>query len=202
MITIDKKSYIGKGNHREVYRHPENNKLCVKIVFDGSENSRQVIREKSYYKHLEKRNISWEMLSRYHGDVITDMGPASVFELITDHDDEVSKTLEYYISESEITEAHYDELRVLLYEFRDYLASQRIITKTLDPGNIVCQKNEQGIFRLSVIDNIGNLDLIPISNYIDFLAQKKIHRRWIRFEKKLRNEHSDNAPLMRILDKL
>lgn len=39
--------------------------------------------------------------------------------------------------------------------------------------------------KLIMIDGIGNSDFIPLANYIDWYAQKKIQRRWTRFEKKL-----------------
>jgi len=33
-----------------------------------------------------------------------------------------------------------------------------------------------------IIDNIGNSDFIPICNYIDWMATRKLHRKWQRFE--------------------
>jgi len=199
MIHINKSNFIGKGSHREVYRHPEKKNLCIKIIVDGSDDSRQERREKTYYRHLEKRGVAWDMIPQYYGDTITNLGMGSVFDLISEHDGTVSKTLGYYIASNEITETHYDSLKKSFYLLKDYLLKQRIITKTLAPRNIVCQRNASGIFRLSVIDSIGNLDFIPFCNYINYLAELKIHRRWGRFERKMLEAHPHNKALHRML---
>lgn len=199
MINIDKYSFVGNGHHREVYRHPENQNLCIKIIVDGNFNSRQVRREKAYYRYLEDRGISWDMIPKYYGDIQTNLGIGSVFDLILDQDGSVSKTLENYITSNEVTEAHYHGLSKSLHSLKDYLLKQRIITMTPAPKNIVCQKDKSGISRLYVVDNISNSDLIPICNYINRLAEKKIYRRWKRFEDKLLDRHSYNQALHRML---
>jgi len=197
MIKIDGCRLIGKGFHRECYRHPENKNLCIKLVVAGGpEESR---REKQYYRHLERRGISWEMIPKYHGDIETDQGIGSVFDLIVDQDGSVSKTLKYYLSSNEKTEANYDGLSTSLYLLKDYLFQQRIITMTLKPKNMVGQKDRSGIFRLFIVDNLGNSDFFPICNYNNYLANKKISRKWRRFEDRILNAHKDNRALQRIL---
>jgi len=195
MITINKSDLVGKGSHREVYRHPEDENLCIKVVFDGTDESRQELREKSYYRHLEKRNVPFDMVPQYHGDIMTNLGLGSVFDLVSDYDGTVSKTLEYYIASNEITEDYYDSLKNSYNLLKDYLLKNRIITKTMAPRNIVCQRSESGIVRLSVIDNIGNLDLIPFSSYINFVAKRKIIRRWERFEYNMLESNPNNKAL-------
>ena len=73
MINLDKSRLVGKGLHREVYTHPENNNLCIKVVVHG--NADESRREKEYYRLLEKRRIVWGMIPRYHGDVETNLEP-------------------------------------------------------------------------------------------------------------------------------
>ncbi len=199
MITLDKSELIGKGHHREVYRHPDKHNLCIKIIVDGDTNLRQEKREIAYYKHLEKRDISWEMLSRYYEDVETNLGTGSVYDLILDHDGSVSKTMGYYIASNEITEKNYDGLSKSLYQLKGYLLKNRIITMTLAHRNIVCQRDETGIKKLFVIDNIGNSDFIPIATYIKRLSEIKIERRWKRFEDRLLNKKTQNKALQRLL---
>lgn len=199
MINFDKYSMVGKGHHRECYRHPENQNLCIKVVVDGNIDARQVQREIKYYRHLERRGVSWDMIPKYYGDVITNLGIGSVFDLILDQDGAVSKTLGYYIASNEVTEANYDGLSNSLYLLKDYLLKERIITMTLAHRNIVCQRNKSGIFRLFVVDNIGNSDFIPISTYINCLAKKKIYRRWKRFEDRMLDTYAHNKALHRML---
>lgn len=199
MINIDKSNFFGKGNHRECYIHPEDKTRCIKIIVDGNDQSSQIMREKKYYKHLENRNISWDMLSRYYGDIETNMGLGSIFELIVDHDGNVAKTLEYYLNNHQETDSHYDGLSECFANFKDYIFTNRIITSRLYPRNITCQKGEAGIIKFTIIDNIGNSDFLPISNYSKYFARKKITRRWEHFKKCLLKMYPDNLHLKKLI---
>lgn len=181
MIKLEKSRFVGKGYHRECYRHPEDSNLCIKVVVHG--NSAEIRRENKYYKHLKKRGISWDFIPRYHGKVETNLGTGYVFDLIKDDNGEVSKTLDYYLSSTLEFKAQVSSLSKALYDLRKYLLNQRIITMTIDPRNIACQKVGSGLFRLYVVDNIGNSDFIPICNYSKWFAKKKILRKWDRLEK-------------------
>lgn len=202
MINIDKSALIGKGHHRAVYTHPENTDLCIKVIIDGHYQAQQIEREKAYYRHLQKRDISWDMIPKYHGDIDTDMGVGSVFDLIADSDGSVSRTLDHYLDSDETTEAHYDHLLYAMQRLRDYLMQQRVITMTLADRNIACQQKQTGEFTLFVIDNIGNADYIPICSHVGFMARKKIHRRWHRFESKLLSTYKENQTLRRLLSNI
>ncbi len=197
MINLDKSNLVGKGLHRECYRHPENENLCIKVVVFG--NADETRREKRYYRHIEKRNISWDMIPMFHGDIETSLGIGSVFDLILDYNGAVSKTLEYYLSSNEKTEAHNDGLSSSLYLLKDYLLQQQIITMALKPKNISCKKMDSGSFRLFVVDNIGNSDFIPICNYSKYFAKKKILRKWKHFEDSMLNTYKRNKALHRML---
>jgi len=202
MIYIDESYLVGKGHHREVYRHPENDKLCIKLVFDGHDDSSEIQSEKSYYKHLQKRSVSWDMLPQYHGDVTTNLGEGTVFDLVTDNNNEVSKTLAYYFASSERTQANFNDLVKTLNSFKHYLLEQRVITKGLAPRNIVCQCNDSKITKLYVVDNIGNSEFLPISSYIGFRARKKINKKWARFKQKLLLEIPENTELASLINQL
>ena len=199
MITIDKTSLIGKGSHREVYKHPENENLCIKVIVDGSFHSRSARREKAYHRHLERRGISWDMIPKYYGDIKTNLGIGSVFDMILDHDGTVSKTLGYFLRSNEVTEEYYDGLSNSLCLLKEYLLANRIITKTPEHRNIACQRSQPGISKMVVIDSVVNTDYIPICNYVHFLAKKKINRRWQRFESNLLAAFPHNKALYRML---
>ncbi len=196
MIKIDQSDFIGKGCHRECYRHPENENFCFKIVVSGND---EVRREKKYYEFIKKRNVSWEMIPQYHGDIETSMGLGSVFDLVCDHTGEVSRTLEYYFSSSERTEEDYNGLSNALHLLKDYLLQQRIITTKLHPQNIVYKKMIHQGSRLFVVDSIGNSDLVPICSYSNYFGRKKILRKWRYFEKSMLKNYKHNKVLHRML---
>ena len=187
MINLEKSSLVGKGYHRECYRHPEDSNLCIKVVVHG--NSDEIKREKKYYRHLKKRGISWDMLPRYYGEMETNLGTGYIFDLVTDNNGNVSKTLEYYLSSKTQFEAHSEPLSSALCELKKYLLCQRIIPMTIKPKNIACQEIGHKRFRLYLVDNIGNSDFIPICTYNKWFAEKKILRKWEAFQNAI-----DDAP--------
>lgn len=199
MINIDKSSLFGKGHHRECYRHPDTNNLCIKITTDGNLSAKQDKREKQYYKSLERRGVSWDMIPAYHGDIQTNLGIGSIYDLVLDEEGTVSKTLEHYLATTEETEANYDGLLNSLHKLKEYLLKYRIITMTLAPRNISCQRDKSGIVRLVIVDNIGNSDFFSICNYSKRMAMRKISRRWKRFEDRILNTYSHNKALQRML---
>ena len=180
MIELDPSHLFGRGTHRKCYVHPDDERLCIKITLDGGQ--RETAREIKYYRHLERRNISWDLLPRFHGCIETNLGMGVIFEIIRDYDGGISETLESYLGSSSLTEEDLVSLVRLLRSLRDYMMAQRIITRRLMAKNILYNKTDAGNARLVIIDNIGNTDLIPICSHISYFATRKIARKWQRFE--------------------
>lgn len=198
MINIDKSNMFAKGRHRECYRHPDNKDLCIKIVVDHKITKRQSQREEKYYKHLESRNISWDMIPRFYGNITTNLGTGSVFDLISDEDGVISKTLGHYMASEQETKVHYDALSDALQRLKNYLLEQRVIV-SMGHRNIVCQKSKTDSFHFYVVDNIGNPEYIPFSNYISCIARNKINRRWVYLEDELLADFPQNKLLPQLL---
>ena len=180
MIILDATSFIGKGLHRECYIHPDDSNQCVKVVVHGDLSESK--REQKYYKFLQKKNIRWDIVPRFHGLVETDKGSGAVFDLIRDFNGEVSKTLEYYLSSEQLDKKEIPGICEAIATFKRELHSQAIITMTLSPKNIMYKKTAGNEGCLVLIDNIGNSDFIPVCTYITYLAKKKIARKLLRFE--------------------
>jgi hypothetical protein len=200
MLTLASSSLIGRGLRRECYFHPEDENKCIKIVVAGD--YKETVREQSYYRLLEKRNISWKMLARFYGNIETNRGEGAVFELIRDHNEEVSKTLEHYFSANNETDLNYQDLSRALPLLKQHLLKWKIVTMSLKPQNIVYQKINPTQGKLVVIDNIGNSDFIPICNYVDRMAIRKIRRKWQRFEESLSKDYTRSKALQQMLRNL
>ena len=182
MISLSSDTRFGKGLHRECFVHPDDPALCIKVVTYG--NQQETKREQHYYQQLQKRNIAWDLLPKFHGNIETSMGPGAVFDLIRDHDGQISKTLEHYLADNSFIKNQKQQLDSALVELRKYLLKHSVMSMAMKPKNIVYQLSESGQGKLFIIDNIGNSDFIPICNYVPYLANKKIIRRWDRFIKK------------------
>jgi hypothetical protein len=190
MLILESSSLISSGLRRDCYFHPKDENKCIKVVFAGDH--KETIREQSYYRLLEKRNISWRLLPKFFGCVETNRGEGAVFELIRDHHGEVSKTLEQYLSSDNETHLSYQDLSQALLVLKKYLLKWKIVTLSLKPKNIVYKKINESEGVLVVIDNIGNSDFIPICNYVDWMAIRKINRTWQRFEDSLARDYDRN----------
>ena len=197
MLTLDSSQLIGRGLRRECYFHPEDGNKCIKIVVAGDQ--KETAREQSYYRLLDKRNISWQMVARFYGNVETSRGEGAVFELIRDHNKEVSKTLEDYFSANDETGLDYQDLARALLLLKRYLLKWKIVTLALKPQNIVYKKINESEGILVVIDNIGNSDFIPICNYVNWMAAQKIRRNWQRFEDSIEKDYSRNRALQQMV---
>ena len=197
MIRLDASGFIGKGLHRECYIHPDNINQCVKVVVHGDLSESK--REQKYYKFLQKKNIRWDIVPQFHGLIDTDKGSGAIFDLIRDYNGEVSKTLEYYLSSTQLDKDEIPGICQAISTFKHELHRQAIITMTLSPKNIMYKKTDQNQGRLVLIDNIGNSDFIPICTYITYLGKKKITRKIIRFEKTLLKMCAHNSTLQQHL---
>lgn len=191
MITLHPDMMIGKGLHRECFVHPDNNNLCIKVVTNGNQQETQ--REQSYYNLLDKKNITWDMLPKFHGNIKTNMGSGAVFDLIRDHDNNTAKTLGHYLKDEELLQENYDYILSALQELKHYLISQNIITMSIKPKNLLFQKQKDGQGKVYIVDNIGNSDLIAISSYSYYFGKKKILRKWINFKNFLIKHYPNNT---------
>jgi len=200
MLTLESSSLIGRGLRRECYFHPEDGNKCIKVVVAGD--YEETVREQSYYRLLEKRNISWQMLARFYGNVETNRGEGAVFELVRDYNGEVSKTLEQYFSANNETDLNYQDLSRTLPLLKQYLLKWKIVTMALKPQNIVYKKIHESEGVLVVIDNIGNSDFIPICNYVNWMAAQKIRRKWQRFEDSIKKDYTRNRALQQMVGNL
>jgi hypothetical protein len=198
MLEIDPSTLIGKGLHRECFVHPDNSDWCVKIIVAGNSNENR--REAKYYGLLSRRGISWEMLTRFHGLVETNLGEGAVFDLVRDYDGGVSKTLTHYLSSEELTTVNSVPLARALAKLRVYLLENRVVTMTLKTKNILFKKTAESDGKLVIVDNVGNSDFIPISNYSAVLARLKIERKWQRFEQSVCAQHAGNKAIPLLLD--
>ena len=197
MIELCPEGMIGKGLHRECYIHPDDPNKCIKVVvLRGEEETR---REQAYYKLLQKKDISWDMLPKFYGVIPTSMGSGAVFDLIRDSNGEVGKTFEFYFESVELTAQNAEGLLNALLNLNTYLVDQNIMTMSLKPKNIIYQRQDDQRGVAVIIDNIGNSDMIPISTHCRYFGLKKIQRKWDRFLSLLQRDYPQNSALQALI---
>lgn len=183
MIILKDEDFVGKGNERACYIHPEDKNKAIKITYENNnrKESKQTKLEVNYYKELEKRRMTnFKHLPKYFGEVKTDKGAGFVVELIRDFDGEVSKTFEYYLKKDGVL-----KYKKELEEYKQYFLDNCIIFNYgMMPKNILLRKNSETDFDLVLIDGLGDVTYFTFPNKIPYFARRRINRRWDKFIKK------------------
>jgi hypothetical protein len=179
ILMLKEEDFVGKGNERVCYVHPEDRIKAVKCSYEQDNGrSKQTTLEVATYKMLLKKDHNdWKHLPEYFGTVETNKGEAFVVELIRDFDGEVSKSFEYYINKYGV-DTYANEL-VRYKEF--FLKYSIIFNYGMMPKNILLRKNSETDFDLVLIDGLGDVSHFTFIDRIKYFASKKINRRWDKF---------------------
>ena len=182
MIDYTAWPVIGKGMERTCYLNPDDPSRLVKISLDG--NTRQTEREIRYFRFLIARGIPFDHIPKFYGEIHGDGFIGFEQECICDSTDPENgrppaMILWQYLSHP-LSQEQIQELQAALDELKAYLLRYNIIPSDLDVDNIVVQHVPSGI-RLFLIDGFGSTELIPVSNFIHFIGNRKIIRKWEKF---------------------
>ena len=183
MIEFQNEHFIAEGECQKCYQHPSNPNLCIKIIKKDI-NVPPLSYEIKYSKKVSKKKIKkkdYPFYSNLHGTVKTNLGEGYIFDLIKDETtQEVSKTLEYYLLNPN-PEISIQTLKIAFDKLIQLMVKYRIIANDMRSKNICCKILEDKTIQLILIDGLGHKDLIPLVNWVSFLAKKKIERRLVRF---------------------
>lgn len=179
MIKLTEDLFIAKGTERACYRHPTDSSRCIKVSHSGINKQQQ--QEIAYLNFLLKKNkFPCDFLPNFFGSIETNQGEGLVFERIYNEDGSAIESLRIFIK----NHGYSEQLTKALAQLKFSLLKHNIIVRDLNINNVLVKKIGTDL-KLIMIDGIGNSDFIPLANYIDWYAQKKIQRRWARFENKL-----------------
>ena len=182
MIKINNDNFFGEGNCQRCYIHPSNNDLCIKISKQNIV-CRGLFNEIKFWSRYSKKRIQtseYQFFAKYHGAQETNLGTGNIFDLIKDETtNEVSKTLEYYLLnptdgiDNKMLKTAFEELIHLMVKYK-------VIATDLKAGNICCKILKNKTVKLILVDGVGHRDFIPLVDWSDFFARKKIERRLVR----------------------
>ncbi len=181
MLYVDESLIIGKGAHRIVYTHPLDQNKCIKI--SSMEGDRTQDLEAAYYKTLESIGISWKHISRFYGEIETNIGKGYVYELVRDFDQAISLELSNYLSIVPTTYIKLETILESLTELRNFLVNNKVIVRNLRPYNMVFKRITSSDGHIVIIDNVGHHNNnFHLSDHVSYLARKDIQKKWKKFE--------------------
>lgn len=192
LLTIPYRKYdfstykeVGHGRERRCFasdRHPRLLFKCASI-----DDCKQSLREYSYYKHLQRRKVPLTHLPHFITVFKTDSVLVTVQQFVKDDKHYEVKSLEEELRQGNLDA---DKLQRAFDEFKAYIFKWRIITNDMFNHNFLLKvKKEgenQGEYRLVLIDGLGAVSFIPLANYVRFLALKRINRQCLKFVQSVR----------------
>ncbi|MGC1471238.1 MAG: YrbL family protein [Psychroserpens sp.] len=182
MIEITPKHYISEGLARQVYRHPEQDNLCIKIGKPEIE-TEHLYKEIKYYEKIKQKNSSrfeYQFYAKYHGEIETNLGVGFVYDLVKDETTQhISLTLRHYL-EMEHSPIVDESLNDGLERLKQQMIAHKVFASDLRARNICCKILKDNSVNLVIIDGIGHRDFFPMADYMNHFAKKKVER---RFEK-------------------
>ena len=183
ILTDDLK--LGDGNHKIVYAHPNDKKICVKILFKTPDTDFD--REMKYRAALKNKVDQMDLMTKYFGEVKTNKGTGYLFERVIDFDGSNSKTLLEQIQNC----SDIEDLTKLLLEFKREFIAEKFVAAGMDPDNFLVQRISPTERKVRIIDNIGTSAKFPVLYYFDFLMASRAKKYWRRFVKEISRDYPD-----------
>ncbi len=173
--------FIAKGSHKQCFRHPEKDSLCIKVPYNAPGET-DLNREIHYLTRiLKNKGPQSGILPRYYGAVHTNLGTGHVFDLICDPNGQVSHSIEHILKDPNLPTAQLENIHQQLFLFRDKMLQHRLICMSMYPENILYQQLPDHSFRLMLINDMGSSSSFPLEYYVPLITKAKIKRYWNRF---------------------
>jgi len=180
MFLLKDAEVVAAGSTRNVYRHPDDPNLLIKVVRPSAIEERFTRRGRWYkaspkrrrYRHLIaylreiREQIAVSATSNEHppflqkivGVVETDMGMGFVVEAVRGPDGGYAPTVTELIQRGEMDQAAWQKLSV----FFEQLMNSPVIVADLHPSNVVLGHTSRHGDHFVLIDGIGFKNLIPL----------------------------------------
>ncbi len=170
-IHLSEEDFIGRGIAKRVYRHPGDDGICVKFPNGKKRRAIHDIRREIKYLKKHQENLPW--LSRYLGEVESNLGTGFMYELVRHEDGALASA----ITAAEI-DHHSEALLGKVKEMYFQLIAERAVVNDLRLANVFFRRKLDGGFDLILIDGFGNNNLIKIADYSSYFRVQKLNRKF------------------------
>ncbi len=173
---LDNSLLLGKGNERLCYIHPADETKVIKITYKNIRNQSMI--EYIYYEYLEKRGVDFSHITHCYGWIDIDDTKGLVFDRVSNSDGSKIFSLSQSIKENILNLNHHKKL---LKELENYLLKNYIIFADVSLENILCVKQEDGDYKLVIIDGLGSRHLgikFWLYRHVIFYTKYKLKHQW------------------------
>ncbi len=177
-LKLNDSLLLGKGNERLCYIHPIDPTKIIKVAHKHHMARNQNKLEELYGRYLEKKGVSFAHITHYYGRVDVEGKTGHVFDRVIDSDGSDSKTFSEIVRQRLITP---EQAKELLEDLRVYLVENTILFIDVSLDNIMCRHEEDGSYRLIIVDGLGARRpgfKFWLYRHLPLYAAYKVKRQW------------------------
>ena len=178
-IILSDELFIGMGGRQKTFIHPTDPSKCVKIAYSG--NIRDVEKELRYRRICADKLKNSRLITKYFGEIPTNLGTGYVYERVRDFNGNTSKDLGVFLSSASTDEKSLKTVESILLGFKEDFLRECIVTVDRNTANFMVQETSPNVYQVRIVDNIGTPVLIPLVYYFRFAAEWKSRRIWNRW---------------------
>ncbi|SIT90555.1 PhoP regulatory network protein YrbL [Yoonia rosea] len=194
MIKLNPEDRIAKGGGRDIYQHPDDDGLLIKIYRPKKKRFRLgayfeletwwfggyrewYVEYKHYIACLNRRGNCPLYMSELRGFSDTSLGLGQLVQKISDEGSPgLSITLRHVAKQQEIS---FDDIAPLVDQLFQDFGDDKVIFRDLNPSNILVVRDaDKRPLRLVIIDGLGDYTYIPTRSY-----SRIAYRLWHKHEK-------------------
>lgn len=175
ILKVSGKKWLAKGEQRLVFAHPDDRRLVLKVQYDRegqASATRHVRREKRVFRQFEYR-LKTEPnppIVKFFGTVVTDLGPADVFEaLYGPKGVNLAPTLRYFFHVGEFNAVKLQHLNVFIRKLDNW----GVPVTDMNAGNFVFSQRK-GQRQFVMVDGFGDYRLLPIARWSSRVRKERI----------------------------
>jgi hypothetical protein len=176
MIPLVEK--ITTGSERDVYFHPDDDSLIIKINRPDTSRDINRIEYECYLSHIANTELA-QFFPRMPGWQETLAGPGLVMDCVRDHDGRISRSLDQALAHNLI---EYPLVRKKLDKVARLAIEHGLLMRELDAVNIlICRKDDRNEFDVVLVDGFGPVRRSlksMIRRRIPLLSRMKARKSW------------------------
>ena len=193
MLPLAGSEPFARGSHRDVYVHPHNPNLCVKVMARPKDRScrkahRRELRDWAWLQRWG-RSAWFDRIPAIKGVAETDIGSGIVSQLYRDEDGRISRNLDRIIHEDGISPS----LMQAVEELKEWLKQHQLPTWDTGPHNTVAVRRGDNHWTLFIIEGWVHRRCHRIPWLVHFTGDKLASRQIQEFSRRLNSVIDRNA---------
>ena len=180
-LILNDELFIGMGGQQKTFIHPTDPSKCVKIAYAYNGVNRDIKKELRYRRVCAEDLKNSRLITKYFGEVSTNMGTGYVYERVQDFNGNTSKDLGVFFKELSTDAESLKVVEKILLEFKEDFMRECIVTGDKTTTNFMVQETAPGVYQVRIVDNIGTPVWIPLVYYFKFVAEWRARSLWNRW---------------------